>query len=123
MLSETILIEIYTFDFTTLYFEIGKYSMFDRELLRTRTTVSWTFKSGEAVIFIIFIFTKFLLIEMEAATPAESARTEDPGLSVAKEAAEVLPAESVRCNGNHHSYYFSTRKGIQLFGYPLFYII
>ena len=37
---------------------------------------------------------------MEATTPAESARTEDPGLSIAREAAEVLPAESVRCNGN-----------------------
>jgi len=41
---------------------------------------------------IVFVF----LIEMEAATPAELARTEDPGLSHAKEAAEVLPAESVR---------------------------
>ena len=39
---------------------------------------------------------------MEAATPAESARTEDPGLSKAREAAEVLPAESVRCNENQH---------------------
>ncbi len=39
---------------------------------------------------------------MEAATPAESARTEDPGLSIAKEAAEVVPAESVRRNGNQH---------------------
>ena len=37
---------------------------------------------------------------MEATTPAESARTEDPGLSIAREAAEVLPAESVRRNGN-----------------------
>ncbi len=37
---------------------------------------------------------------MEAATPAESARTEDPGLSLAKGAAEVVPAESVRCNEN-----------------------
>jgi len=34
--------------------------------------------------------------------PAESARTEDPGLSTAREAAEVLPAESVRRNGNQH---------------------
>jgi len=51
---------------------------------------------------------------MEAATRAESAdglcteseaagaRTEDPGLSFAREAAEVLPAESVRRNGNQH---------------------
>ena len=31
---------------------------------------------------------------MEAATPAESARTEDPGLSFAREAAEVVPAEA-----------------------------
>ena len=42
---------------------------------------------------------------MEAATPAESARTEDPGLSIAKEAAEVVPAESVRRNGNQHFFY------------------
>ena len=41
---------------------------------------------------------------MEAATPADLARTEDPGLSIAKEAAEVLPAESVRSNGNQRSY-------------------
>ena len=34
--------------------------------------------------------------------PAELARTEDPGLNLAREAAEVLPAESVRCNGNQH---------------------
>ena len=39
---------------------------------------------------------------MEAATPAESARTEDPGLSIAREAAEVVPVESVRRNGNQH---------------------
>ena len=39
---------------------------------------------------------------MEVATPAESARTEDPGLSLAKEAAEVLPAESDHRNGNQH---------------------
>ncbi len=39
---------------------------------------------------------------MEVATPAETARAEDPGLSVAKEAAEVLPAESVHRNGNQH---------------------
>ena len=47
-------------------------------------------------------FQHFQLIEMQAATPAESARTEDPGLSIAREAAEVLPAESVRRNGNQH---------------------
>jgi len=39
---------------------------------------------------------------MEAATPTGTAQTEDPGLSVAKEAAEVVPAESVRRNGNQH---------------------
>ena len=32
--------------------------------------------------------TCFQLIGMEAATPAELARTEDPGLSIAREAAE-----------------------------------
>ncbi len=37
---------------------------------------------------------------MEEATPAEKARTEDPGLSNAREAAEVVPAESVRRNEN-----------------------
>ena len=42
---------------------------------------------------------------MEAATPAETARTEDPGLSIAKEAAEVVPAESVRCNENQQFYF------------------
>jgi hypothetical protein len=43
-----------------------------------------------------------LLIVVKAATPAESARTEDPGLSIAREAAEVVPAESVCHNGNQH---------------------
>ena len=33
-------------------------------------------------------------------TPAESARTEDPGLSIAKEAAEVVHAESVPLERN-----------------------
>ena len=42
------------------------------------------------------------LIEMEAATPAESAQTEDPALSIAKEAAEVVPAESASRNENQH---------------------
>ena len=42
------------------------------------------------------------MIGMEVATPAESARTEDPGLSNAREAAEVLPAESVHRNENQH---------------------
>ncbi|GEN83769.1 hypothetical protein SLU01_20810 [Sporosarcina luteola] len=35
-------------------------------------------------------------MEWKAATPAGTARAEDPGLSKAKEAAEVVPAESVR---------------------------
>jgi hypothetical protein len=37
---------------------------------------------------------------MEAATPGRKARAEDPGLSIAKEAAEAVPPESVRRNGN-----------------------
>ncbi|WP_186008781.1 hypothetical protein [Planococcus maritimus] len=37
---------------------------------------------------------------METATPAETARVEDPGLSVAKEAAEAVSTESVRRNGH-----------------------
>jgi hypothetical protein len=44
---------------------------------------------------------------MEAATPAESAQTEDPGLSIAREAAEVVPAESVRRNENQHFFLHS----------------
>ena len=48
--------------------------------------------------------SQLLLIEMETATPAESARTEDPGLSKAREAAEVVPAESVRRNENQTFY-------------------
>ncbi len=69
--------------------------------------------------FYIYILQRFLLIVMEAATPAESAddlcteseaagaRTEDPGLSIAREAAEFLPEESVRSNGNQHFYLFT----------------
>ena len=49
---------------------------------------------------------------MKAATPAESARTEDPGLSIAKEAAEVVPAESVRRNGNQHIFLYSNYNNI-----------
>ena len=37
---------------------------------------------------------------MEAATTGGTARTKDPGLSAAREAAEAVPPESVRCNGN-----------------------
>ncbi|WP_394190295.1 hypothetical protein [Paenisporosarcina quisquiliarum] len=48
--------------------------------------------------------SQLLMIEMETATPAESARTEDPGLSKAREAAEVVPAESVRRNENQRFY-------------------
>ena len=47
---------------------------------------------------------------MEASTPAESVRTEDPGPSIAREAAEVVPAESVRRNGNQR-FNASTVKG------------
>ncbi|WP_394190732.1 hypothetical protein [Paenisporosarcina quisquiliarum] len=48
------------------------------------------------MIFSLFVerLKRFILIGMKAATPAESARTEDPGLSIAKEAAEVVPAET-----------------------------
>ncbi|WP_432357800.1 hypothetical protein [Sporosarcina sp. UB5] len=35
-------------------------------------------------------------MERRAATPAGTARAEDPGLSAAREAAEAVPAESVR---------------------------
>ena len=35
-----------------------------------------------------------------AATPAGTARAEDPGLSAAREAAEAVPAESVRSQWN-----------------------
>ena len=49
---------------------------------------------------------------MEAATPAESARTEDPGLSIAKEAAEVGPAESVRRNGIQHTFLHANYNNI-----------
>ncbi len=53
---------------------------------------------------------------METATPAETARTEDPGLSIAREAAEVVPAESVRRNGNQH---FFCQKSKMLFSEDL----
>ena len=39
---------------------------------------------------------------MEAATPGGIARTLDPGLSAAREAAKEVPPESVRRNGNQH---------------------
>ncbi|MDW0116330.1 hypothetical protein QTL97_05245 [Sporosarcina thermotolerans] len=35
-------------------------------------------------------------MKCKAATPAGTARAEDPGLSAAREAAEAVPAESVR---------------------------
>jgi len=35
-------------------------------------------------------------LKWKAATPAGTARAEDPGLSAAREAAEAVPAESVR---------------------------
>ncbi|MET0787334.1 MAG: hypothetical protein ABWY25_11585 [Paenisporosarcina sp.] len=43
----------------------------------------------------------------------ESARTEDPGLSIAREAAEVLPAESVRSIGNQHSLFVYRFMAVQ----------
>ncbi len=52
---------------------------------------------------------RFLLIGMEVATPVETARTEDPGPSSAREAAEVVPAESVHRNGNQHFQWFEER--------------
>ncbi len=45
---------------------------------------------------------KYQLIGVKAASPPELARNDDPGLSIASEAAEVVPAESVRHNGNPH---------------------
>ena len=51
----------------------------------------------------------FKLIEMEAATPAESARTEDPGLSIAREAAKTVPPESVHSIRNQHFKYLYSR--------------
>lgn len=57
---------------------------------------------------------------MEAATPAESARTEDPGLSIAREAAEVVPAESVRRNGNQH-FFLHSKMDYNNIGRALFY--
>jgi len=57
-------------------------------------------------LFVRFFYQGYLLIGMETATPAETTRTEDPGLSFAKEAAEDLPAESVRRNGNQHFLFF-----------------
>ncbi|PSL24552.1 hypothetical protein B0H99_1241, partial [Planomicrobium soli] len=42
-------------------------------------------------------------MERKAATPAGPARAEDPGQSEAKEAAEAVPAESVRLERNEKS--------------------
>ena len=39
-------------------------------------------------------------MERQAATPAELARVEDPGANAVSEAAEVVPAESVRLERN-----------------------
>ena len=41
-------------------------------------------------------FSSCLKLKWKAATPAGTARAEDPGLSAAREAAEAVPAESVR---------------------------
>ena len=48
---------------------------------------------------------------MEAATPAGTARAGATGLSAAREAAEVVPAERVRRNG-HQSGLSRTTKGL-----------
>ena len=46
---------------------------------------------------------------MEAATPGETARAEDPGLNEVREATEAVPPESVRRNGpNYYSLYIFT---------------
>lgn len=50
--------------------------------------------------FLLSIQLKNRLIGMEAATPAETVRAGATGLSRAREAAEAVPAESVRRNGN-----------------------
>ncbi len=67
---------------------------------------------------------QFQLIGMETATPAELARTEDPGLSIAREAAEVVPAESVRRNGGQyffcHINFSLIKKVAYLWKNPLF---
>jgi len=49
---------------------------------------------------------------MEAATPGGTARAEDPGPNEVREAAEAVPPESVRRNGNQPLF--------ALLGYPLF---
>ncbi len=79
----------------------------------------------ETLMYVLKNITCYFLIEMEAETPAELARTEDPGLSIAREAAErrtktktatscgnvfetnflLASAESVCSNGNQRSYY------------------
>ena len=51
---------------------------------------------------------------MKVATPAESARTEDPGLSSAREAAEVLPAESVHRNEINIIYLYTILKVLSI---------
>ncbi len=67
--------------------------------------------------FLILYYTIiFLQIVMKVATPAEIARTEDPGLSIAREEAEVVPAESVHRNENqplHRSKKLSTSLYLQ----------
>ncbi|QTD39516.1 hypothetical protein [Sporosarcina sp. Te-1] len=53
-------------------------------------------------------------MECRAATPAGTARAEDPGLSVAREAAEAVPAESVRSERKSvvHSVNLIRKKGL-----------
>ena len=52
---------------------------------------------------------------MEAATPGGTARAEDPGLNEVREAAEAVPPESVRRNGN--------QPLLDLLGQPHFYFL
>lgn len=57
-------------------------------------------KDSSFLCLLLFYLKLYGLIRMKAATPAGTVRTEDPGLSNAKEAAEAVPAESVRRNGD-----------------------
>ena len=52
------------------------------------------------------------LIVMEAAPQKQFEEAEDPGLSIAKEAAEVGPAESVRRNGIQHTFLHANYNNI-----------
>ena len=56
---------------------------------------------------------------METATPAESARTEDPGLSKAREAAEVVPAETVHRNEKRQPKIVQQTQSLRIFTFLL----